>query len=379
MSLVHILRLHAGYRCRHAGVCCTEDWAIPVEAPLHQRLSQALERSALRPEHQGARYFEPAEGLADASVVTGRVGRDCAFFEPNRGRLCAIHRQLGHEHLPSACQHFPRVVTVDPRGIFVSLSHVCPTAGRLLLEPFDAPFDLVHEGPVVTPGLEWTGLDARDALPPQVSAEVLWDWEALSAWELGVLDAVARSSPETAVPAIAVAASTLERWRPRAQTLAAAVATAFDAARFEPPHHRVDVGALDELARQSSPHLFPLTQPQPTAPRPTVSWWSPAWPAVRAAEPLPGCPQHRECRHVSQRSCWHPRRVHRDCLRGASHRGGAAGRLGKPPGLTLVAGSRHPPTPTASSCASNGRRAPRARPAERATIVRWRSRSTTRV
>ncbi len=133
---IHVLRLHAGYRCRHAGVCCTEDWAIPVEAPIYRRLAQALESSALRPEHAGATYFEPAHGLpADEPVVTGRVGRDCAFFEPGRGRLCAIHEQLGHDHLPSACQHFPRVVTIDPRGVFVSLSHVCPTAGRLLREP----------------------------------------------------------------------------------------------------------------------------------------------------------------------------------------------------------------------------------------------------
>ena len=135
-QMFHVLRMHAGYRCRHSGVCCTEDWAIPVEAPIYRRLAQALESSALRPEHAGATYFEPAHGLpSHEPVVTGRVGRDCAFFEPGRGRLCAIHEQLGHDHLPSACQHFPRVVTIDPRGVFVSLSHVCPTAGRLLREP----------------------------------------------------------------------------------------------------------------------------------------------------------------------------------------------------------------------------------------------------
>ena len=282
MSIVHVLRLHAGYRCRHAGVCCTEDWAIPVEAPLHQHLSQALERSALRPEHEGVRYFEPADGLTgDAPVVTGRVGRDCAFFEPNRGRLCAIHRQLGHEHLPSACQHFPRVVTVDPRGIFVSLSHVCPTAGRLLLEPPDAPFALVHEGPVVTPGLEWTGLDARDALPPQVSADVLWDWDALSAWERGVLDALARLTPESALSQIAVAASALERWRPRGgEALAAAVATAFDAARLAPQRHHIDIGALDALARQSAPHTLAAHAAPADRAEADRDLVAPAWPAL---------------------------------------------------------------------------------------------------
>lgn len=281
MQPVHVLRVHAGYRCRHAGVCCTEDWAIPVEAPLHLHLSQALERSTLRPEHVGARYFESVAGLTDAAVVTGRVSCDCAFFEPTRGRLCAIHRQLGHEHLPSACQHFPRVVTVDPRGIFVSLSHVCPTVGGLLLEPFDAPFALVHEGPVVTPGLEWTGLDARDALPPQVSAEVLWDWEALSAWELGVLGALAQPSPEIALSEIAVAAASLECWRPRrGEMLAAAVASAFTAARLERRPHHIDIGALDALARQSAPHALPAHAAPADRAQADRDLVAPAWPAL---------------------------------------------------------------------------------------------------
>ena len=256
---VHVLRLHAGYRCRHAGVCCTEDWAIPVEAPIYRRLAQALESSALRPEHVGATYFEPAHRLsAGEPVVTGRVGRDCAFFEPGRGRLCAIHEQLGHDHLPSACQHFPRVVTIDPRGVFVSLSHVCPTVGQLLLEPIAAPFDLVHDGPVVTPRLKWVGLDARDALPPQVSPTVLWDWDALTVWERGILDLLGRWGPERALSAAADAARQIERWRPGGNhTLAAAVDAATGAAGLEPCHPRIDIDLLDRLAREAAPLALP--------------------------------------------------------------------------------------------------------------------------
>ncbi len=252
---VHVLRFHAGYRCRHAGVCCTEDWAIPVEAPIYRRLAQALESSALRPEHAGATYFEPAHGLhADDPVVTGRVGRDCAFFEPGRGRFCAIHEQLGHDHLPSACQHFPRVVTIDPRGVFVSLSHVCPTAGRLLREPIAAPFDIVHDGPVIRPGLAWSGLDAREALPPQVGRDVLWDWDALTAWERGILRLLERLGAERALSALAHAARQLERWRPGGEvTLAGATESALDTADLEPDPYRIDIDALDALARQAAP------------------------------------------------------------------------------------------------------------------------------
>ena len=237
-------------------MCCTEDWAIPVEAPLYQRLTQALESSALRPEHASATFFEPAHGL-DEPVVTGRVGRDCAFFEPGRGRLCAIHRQFGHDHLPSACQHFPRVVTIDPRGVFVSLSHVCPTVGRLLTEPLAAPFGLVHEGAVVTPGVLLAGLDARDALPPQVTPEILWDWDALACWERGILDLLERWSPERALSAVADAARHVERWRPGGDsTLAAAAEVAFAAAGLEPSRRQIDIDLLDGLARQAAPHVL---------------------------------------------------------------------------------------------------------------------------
>jgi hypothetical protein len=252
--VIHFLRLHAGYRCRHSGVCCTEDWAIPVDAPLYRQLSQALASSALQPEHADAPYFETTDGRTAEPVVTGRVGRDCAFFEPGRGRLCAIHRQLGHDRLPSACQHFPRVVAIDPRGIFVSLSHVCPTAGRLLTVASEAPFDVVHEGPLVTPGLAWAGLDAREALPPQVSGAVLWDWDALTVWEGGILKLLGQHAPERALAAVADAARQLERWRPAASdTLARATESALATASLETSDRRIDVDALDALARRAVP------------------------------------------------------------------------------------------------------------------------------
>jgi hypothetical protein len=281
---VHVLRLHAGYRCRHAGVCCTEDWAIPVETVLYRRLVHALESSVLQPEHSGATFFEPARGLSpDEPVVTGRVDRDCAFFEPGRGRLCAIHRHFGHENLPTSCQHFPRVVTIDPRGVFVSLSHVCPTVGRLLSEPIAAPFDVVHDGPVVTPGLKWAGLDARDALPPQVSSDVLWDWDALTAWERGILDLLGRWGPERALSAAADAARQLERWRPGGnETLAAAVDAATGAAGLQPCKRRIDVDLLDGLAREAAP----LTLPEQAAPTDRSAadeqFVAPAWESLQS-------------------------------------------------------------------------------------------------
>jgi hypothetical protein len=273
----HVLAMHAGYRCRHAGVCCTEDWAIPVDVDRYSRLSAALETGRLQPGQTPAAWFERVEATEGGDpVVVGRAGRSCAFFEPDGGRLCAIHQQLGHDALPVACQHFPRVVVTDPRGVFVSLSHVCPTAGRLLTDSCGNPFEIVHEGNVLRQGVQWAGLDARDALPPQVSAGVLWDWPGLSAWEQAVLDILDRETPESAVARVSAAALRLEQWRPQSGCrLADAVEDAFASAPKDSPSIAVD--SLDAVARDAAP----AAHRHPTAPRDRQrlddSMVTPAW------------------------------------------------------------------------------------------------------
>ena len=209
---MRLIALHADYLCRHSGVCCTEPWAIPVERVRHARLQSALDSGALRPSGAPAVLFESAEGIdPDASAVVGRSGRACVFFEPARGRLCAIHRDLGHAAMPSACQHFPRIVALDPRGVMLSLSHVCPTVGDLLLADVAGWNRLVGGGRVVIDGLEWTGLDAREALPPQVNSSLLWDWESMTTFEEHALDVLGGASPELALGVIGAAAAALSR------------------------------------------------------------------------------------------------------------------------------------------------------------------------
>jgi len=277
VTVAHVLAMHAGYRCRHAGVCCTEDWAIPVDADRHAHLTRALETRRLQPELPAAAWFERAgQSPADDPVVVGRVGSSCAFFEPARGRLCAIHRQLGHDALPVACQHFPRVVVLDPRGLFVSLSHVCPTAGRLLTSEVAGTFHLVHEGDVLVPGLEWAGLDAREALPPQISDGVLWDWEGLTAWERLVLTALERQMPEPAIAGALSAALTLEGWRPGSgHSLSDAVAAAFAA----PSDSRLplDIDELDARARNAAPESGRHPAAPPDRQRVDQALVAPAW------------------------------------------------------------------------------------------------------
>jgi hypothetical protein len=56
---VYSLSIHADYRCRHSGACCTADWDVPVELPALQNVDEALtaeesRRRELRPKRCGA-------------------------------------------------------------------------------------------------------------------------------------------------------------------------------------------------------------------------------------------------------------------------------------------------------------------------------------
>jgi Fe-S-cluster containining protein len=253
---MRLIALHADYLCRHSGVCCAEPWAIPVERVRHARLQSALASGSLRPAHTHSTFVEPAEGIdPDAIAVVGRAGRDCVFFERDRGRLCAIHRDLGHAALPSACQHFPRVVAIDPRGVTLSLSHVCPTVGDLLLAD-DAGWNrFVDRGRVVIDGLEWSGLDAREALPPQVNGVLLWDWESMTAFDEHALDLLGRKSPEQAlgvIDAVATALSRLERGEVRPRMF-----DAFAEAEATAPPLEPAIASLTDLAERCTSGAFP--------------------------------------------------------------------------------------------------------------------------
>jgi hypothetical protein len=46
---VYALSIHADYRCRHSGVCCSADWDVPVEAVVYRNLSAALDAGRLQP------------------------------------------------------------------------------------------------------------------------------------------------------------------------------------------------------------------------------------------------------------------------------------------------------------------------------------------
>jgi hypothetical protein len=156
-----------------------------------------------------------------AGIVALSANGHCVFHRDG----CEIHRRVGHGAMPSACQHFPREVLIDPRGVSVTLSHYCPTAADLLFT-HTGPVTIV-DGPPALPDGDPEGLDARDVLPPLLTEGVLMDFEGYSAWEahmVRVLTADDDTSPEAVVDRLESDLALLQRWRPGGESLAAVVA-----------------------------------------------------------------------------------------------------------------------------------------------------------
>jgi hypothetical protein len=120
-------------------------------------------------------------------------------------------------------------VLIDQRGVFVSLSHYCPTAANLLFD--DDGVVAIVEGPPVLPEGEPEGLDARDVLPPLLvggrwKSNVLMDYEGYSAWEAHMVAVLTRSNgtADDALLRLDRDLAEVQTWRPGRESLAAAIA-----------------------------------------------------------------------------------------------------------------------------------------------------------
>jgi Fe-S-cluster containining protein len=181
------LSFHVPYACRHSGACCSSGWDIAVETSRVPAIAQAVDDARIAAPAKWFRSVDHAPADIAGVLALGPNGH-CVFHE----KECAVHRALGHAAIPAACQHFPRVVLIDPRGVFVTLSHYCPTAASLLVNA-DRAVSIV-EGPPALPGATMPeGLDAREALPPLRSPRMLMDWDGYSAWEREAVHALTTS------------------------------------------------------------------------------------------------------------------------------------------------------------------------------------------
>ena len=266
---------HAAYACRHSGVCCSSDWAIPVEDALHARLTQAIAAGEVRPRDGIGVADWPGLPPGTRSLL-GRLRGRCVFHGegPN---ACALHGWGGAEAKPIACRQFPWIAVHDPRGTFVSLSHVCPSAADRL-----ADAALLQLVPMPRSAATFDGLDVRRALPPALSARRLLDWDALSAWEAQALDACARNvAPEAVLDDLLALLAHARRWSrgqgPLAAWVAAWTPDPSPASRPSAAAWASDA-ALDAIVRAAAPPglLVPPAVARIDPPR-----WDAAAPLVR--------------------------------------------------------------------------------------------------
>lgn len=188
------LDFHAPYRCRHAGACCQAGWTIPFE---------------------------------DGTVAAQDAHGACSFLDGTAAR-CSIHSSCGVHALPVTCRMFPRIVLHDDRGTFVSLSHFCPTAARLL---FDARGDttiVVAPAALIDVG-ELDGLDARGVWPPLLRPRVLMDLHAYGAWERRAISLLTRHTiaPSDALAELEDVTAAICTWVPGTTALQDVVDAAF--------------------------------------------------------------------------------------------------------------------------------------------------------
>jgi Fe-S-cluster containining protein len=222
---VWCLAFHAAWHCRHAGACCRAGWSIPIEGPAFE---QVRVHFSARADADSLFVHEGRMPEGAAAILGVRRSGACVFFDETAAeRRCEIHRTLGEEHLPAACRQFPRVALHDRRGTFVSLSHFCPTAARLLIEP--ASFDIVKAPAGVALEGSLEGLDATGVLPPLLRPNLLTDPAGYDAWERRAIATLAddRLSAARATAAIAHATQRLEAWTPDNGSLRDAVDLAF--------------------------------------------------------------------------------------------------------------------------------------------------------
>ena len=206
---VYSLSIHADYRCRHSGACCTADWDVPVELPLYKTLEEALSAGRVAPagtpdENTAVLIVEDQLPDQAAAMVARTATGDCVFYHRNSG-LCVIHRDLGEPMLPSTCRHFPRLAVRDARGTSISLTHYCPTAAGSLFRD-DVRIEIVEDPPAF-PAADYEGLVVTSAdWPPLLRPDCLADARSYAVWERHM---VATCADESLSPESVIA--TLER------------------------------------------------------------------------------------------------------------------------------------------------------------------------
>lgn len=222
--MITALSIHADYRCRNSGLCCSVDWDVPMELPVYRSLTDAVARGALQPAVAGDPFITGPDLPEDAAAIFQRTPEGQCVFLDRDSRLCRVHRDLGEPALAVTCRSFPRLALTDARGTSITLSHFCPTAASLLFRE-DVPLGIVTS-PAAFPPADYEGLSVgSEDLPPFLHGRMLMDLDGYAAWEQHMVArcADATVSPESVVATLARDVEALARWRPSQRTLVEAV------------------------------------------------------------------------------------------------------------------------------------------------------------
>jgi hypothetical protein len=228
MDKVRSLSIHADYRCRHSGQCCSTNWDVPVELPIYKSLTDALASGRLKTASgtEGLLPFILGPDLPDdTAAMFERTDEGLCVFLERSSRLCIVHRDLGESALAATCRHFPRVAIHDRRGTSVALSHFCPTAASMLFRD-EVPLRIV-DGPPAFPPANYEGLEvAEEDLPPLLHPRMLMDLDGYDVWERHMVQRCVDVTrlPESILATLHRDAGVIAQWKPGGATLAEAVA-----------------------------------------------------------------------------------------------------------------------------------------------------------
>ena len=240
------LSFHASYRCRHAGACCETPWDIEIDAPIVSAVSLGrLKPVSVTP----TPFLDAADETGGRFVAPARTASGCCGFRYEE--RCSLQVAGGEGMLPTACRHFPRVYRREPHQERLTLSHYCPTAAALLLDP--APLSIVSAEPPLALAAP-DGLDVTKALPPLLRPGMLMDHEGHDAWEdLVVASFAGAPTAQDGFAIVTAATERIRRWHPKDGPLETAVRTGFAGAAIDTDCERLSRG-FHTVAKVTGPH-----------------------------------------------------------------------------------------------------------------------------
>lgn len=184
------------YTCHNSGVCCNVFDSIPVDEAAQDAISGMDQGRLNHVAGNDADQIVTVETPESQSPVLARKAcGSCIMLTEDH--LCAIHKIMGEEAKPQACQDFPWRYVETPGGIYVGLSFVCPSVRD-------------NRGQLVTAQEESVRLKySRAASVRKAPDEIMLNshralsWEDYLAFEQGLLDLMSLEDEPLSVRLIA--------------------------------------------------------------------------------------------------------------------------------------------------------------------------------